>query len=258
MYQYVMKKLIAGNWKMNGSVDAGKALMGHIFQNLKSTPEVFENNDFLVCPSFVFLPQIRALIDESGYPIQLGAQNSAAFKNGAFTGEISSSMLADIGCGYVILGHSERRHILGETDNLIQQKAALAIEAGLKVILCVGETEAERSVGQQNQVVGEQLRLSIPSGASAENIIIAYEPVWAIGTGKVATTDDIHAMHEFIWGLAQDFLANSEDMRILYGGSVKPDNAAAIFAVPHVDGALIGGASLDADQFLAIARANIA
>jgi triosephosphate isomerase len=164
-------------------------------------------------------------------------------------------MLADAGCKYVILGHSERRQHHGETDKEVAAKAKLAWGAGLITIICVGETDKEREQGQQESVVGRQLGEALPDGVTSENTVIAYEPVWAIGTGKNATPDDVKAMHRFIRDKLKEKLADSANMRILYGGSVKPDNAAGLFVVENVDGALIGGASLKADQYLAIAKA---
>lgn len=250
-----MKKLIAGNWKMNGTLGSARTLVDGIVAGLRAAPDVAASCDFLVCPPYVHMYVVKNVIDHNHAPVVLGGQDCAATQSGAYTGEIAAEMLRDFGCGYVILGHSERRHILGETSAIVAEKAAMAHAAGLIAVICVGETEDERSAGMENEVVEAQIKASIPQGATAANTVIAYEPVWAIGTGKVATVDDVAAMHGFIRERAKEKVANSGQMRILYGGSVKPDNAAALFAVPHVDGALIGGASLDAQQYIAIAQA---
>lgn len=241
-----MKRLIAGNWKMNGNMAEGIALARGIVESIQDDSSVLENNDFLVCPPYLHLAPVQA---ELSMAVSLGAQDCSPFENGAYTGDVSAIMLKDMNCDYVILGHSERRQYYMESNLLIQQKAVMALEAGLKVIVCVGETEEEREQGIHQDIVEQQLAGSLPSQGTGENVVVAYEPVWAIGTGKTATTEDIAEMHGFIRGLAP------KDSRILYGGSVKPANAAEIFAVENVNGALIGGASLKADDFLGIAQA---
>ncbi len=238
------KKLIAGNWKMNGSLADAKALAEAL-----ETPSTA---DVCICPPYVHLGVVAAA-KSSG--VALGAQDCALKDNGAFTGDISAAMLKDIGCSYVILGHSERRQYHAESDAQVAGKAGKAHAAGLIAIICVGETESERGAGLQNKIVTEQLAKSIPESANARNLVIAYEPVWAIGTGKTATLDDIKDMHSVIRKFLQEKLDNSSAIRILYGGSVKADNATEILAVQNVDGALVGGASLKADQFLAIIEA---
>jgi triosephosphate isomerase len=248
-----MKKLIAGNWKMNGTLAAGQALVKGVLEGLSADASLLEHCDFVVCPPFVHLPVMNYALQKSA--VALGGQDCALTEDGAYTGDISAAMLKDIGCAYVILGHSERRQHHGETDKEVAAKAKLAHARGLITIICAGETEAEREQGREKEVVGRQLKEAIPSCATAQNTVIAYEPVWAIGTGKTATPDDVAAMHRFIRESLKEQLADSAQMRILYGGSVKPDNAAALMAVEHVDGALIGGASLKADQYLAIAGA---
>ncbi len=240
-----MKKLIAGNWKMNGDAKSAEALITGIEEAIAAKPDLLKSCDFVVCPPFVHIPSVVGKTKAC----TVGGQDCSEKANGAFTGNISASMLKDIGASHVILGHSERRQYQKESDELIAAKAKAANEAGLVTIICVGETEAEREAGNQNAVVGGQLERSLPEGVTAQNTVIAYEPVWAIGTGKTATAEDIRAMHAFIRGKVP------ADMRILYGGSVKPSNAAEIFAVPNVDGALIGGASLKTEDYLGIAAA---
>lgn len=239
-----MKKLIAGNWKMNGSLAEAASLA-------KSITAV-ENVDICLCPPFLHLLTVSQNL-QSG--IQLGAQNSSNFKNGAYTGDISASMVKDIGCHYVILGHSERRQYFGATDQVISAQAVLAHAEGLITIICVGETESERVSGDAEKVVKTQILGSLPDCATAENTVIAYEPVWAIGTGKTATPEDVKSMHSFIRNILKEKLDKFESIRILYGGSVKPDNAKDLLHIQNVDGALVGGASLKSDQFLAIAEA---
>lgn len=246
-----MKKLIAGNWKMNGTEKSGDALIIAVERAIEQNPAVLEQCDFVVCPPFVHIPMVK---DKTSV-VAVGGQDCSDKESGAFTGDISGAMLKDIGATYVILGHSERRQYHAESDVLVAAKAQAANAAGLITIICVGETEAEREAGAQNDVVGSQLKASLPQGVSAENTVIAYEPVWAIGTGKTATAEDIRAMHAFIREKLVQTLADGAKVRILYGGSVKPANAAEIFGVPNVDGALIGGASLKAEDFMGIANA---
>lgn len=246
------KKLIAGNWKMNGTGAAADMLAKALAVGIYSEPALLEKNEFVVAPPYVHLAQVKAFLPEG---VGLSAQDCALTNDGAFTGDISVNMLADIGCDYVILGHSERRQYHAETDEQVAAKANLCYGKNLTAIICVGETEAQRAEGRQEQVVGEQLAKAIPANATAGNTVIAYEPVWAIGTGKTATPEDVKAMHSFIRQRLKEQLAEGGNMRILYGGSVKPDNAEALMSTENVDGALVGGASLKADQFLAIAKA---
>lgn len=246
-----MKKLIAGNWKMNGTLADAAALAHDIAAGIKAQPALLDTCDFTVCPPFLHLATAKAALNDA--PVALGGQDCAQHDNGARTGDISALMLKDIGCTTVILGHSERRHGHGESDSLIAAKAAKAHIAGLVAIICVGETESERDCGQAEDIVGRQLNGSVPPSATAENTVIAYEPVWAIGTGKTATPNDVKAMHEFIRSELAKKIKNSASVRILYGGSVKPDNAKELLAIPNVNGALIGGASLKAKDYLAIA-----
>lgn len=244
-----MKKLIAGNWKMNGSRALVKELVSSIVQADSS-----ESVEICLCPPFAYL-NMAADFD---FPknVSLGGQDCSYHgMAGAYTGDVSAAMLKEIGCEYTILGHSERRQHHCETNNIVAKKAEHAIAAGLKVIICVGETENERQEGLQNPVVIMQLKESIPEVANGENLVIAYEPVWAIGTGKSATPEDVQEMHGVIRRYVQEKLDNPESVRILYGGSVKPENAFDLLHLKNVDGALVGGASLKADQFLAIVAA---
>ena len=241
----INKKLIAGNWKMNGTQVDAKALAVAIGDGSGQA-------DICICPPFVHLGLVAGVKSSA---ISLGAQDCSMKDNGAFTGDISAIMLKDMGCTHVILGHSERRQYHAESDLIVAEKAQKAHAQGIITIICVGETESERVSGIQNKIVTEQLAKSIPATANSQNLVIAYEPVWAIGTGKTATLDDIRDMHEVIRKFLQEKLDNSSAIRILYGGSVKADNAKEILAVANVDGALVGGASLKPDQFLAIVNA---
>lgn len=210
--------------------------------------------DVAVCPPATLLTDIHAVLAASGDAVSLGAQDCAVAEKGAFTGDVSAPMLADAGCRYVIVGHSERRTGHGETSALVKDKANAALSAGLIPIVCVGETEAERDAGRALAVVGDQIAGSLP-GEAGEALVVAYEPVWAIGTGRTPTEDDIGAMHRHIReGLATMPGIAADAIRLLYGGSVKPSNATAIAAIDDVDGALVGGASLKADDFAAICQ----
>lgn len=209
--------------------------------------------DMLLCPPAPLLGTVRTAIGASG--ISLGGQDCHAAEQGAHTGDVSAAMLGDIGCGYVIVGHSERRADHAEDDAAVKAKAGAAQTAGLVPVICIGETLEERESGKAVDVVTGQLRGSVPEGSSAANMVIAYEPVWAIGTGKVPTLDDIAEVHAAIRAALKDVSGDFDGVRILYGGSVKPENAADILAVANVNGALVGGASLKADDFWAIAEA---
>lgn len=248
-----MKNLIAGNWKMNGSMEGALELAKNIVSGIQEKSDLLKTNDFLVCPPHLHLAPVQTELTSA---VSLGGQDCSPFDKGAYTGDISAAMLKDMNCDYVILGHSERRQYYRESDMLIKQKAEMALEQGLTAIICVGETEAEREEGIEQDIVGKQLTDSMPEGANANTVVIAYEPVWAIGTGKVATIDDIKAMHAFIRSALKKLAKKSDKIRILYGGSVKPANAAEIFAVDNVNGALIGGASLQAHDFIGIADAS--
>ena len=235
-------RLVAGNWKMHGSRASNLALLEALLRGIGDARGV----ECAVCPPFPYLPQVGEKL--RGTPVALGAQNVSEHAQGAYTGEVSAAMLAEFGCRYVIVGHSERRQLYGERDALVAAKFAAAQAAGIAPILCVGETLEERDAGRTQQVVGRQLDAVLKVN-SFEQAVLAYEPVWAIGTGRNATPEQVQAVHVFLRKRI-----NSQ-VRILYGGSVKPQNAAAIFAMPDVDGGLIGGASLVAKDFLDIVKA---
>jgi triosephosphate isomerase (TIM) len=241
------RPLVAGNWKMNGS-RAAAAELDRIIPGARGLPAA----DVMVCPPATLLAQFAAAAQ--GGPVRIGAQDCHAEPLGAFTGDLSAEMLKDAGAVAVIVGHSERRGYHGETDADVRKKALAAHRAGLMAIVCVGETRDEREAGRALAVVGAQLDGALPDGATAENLVVAYEPVWAIGTGLTPTPADVAEMHGFIRRqLVARYGEAGQGMRILYGGSVKPSNAAELMAVADVDGALVGGASLKADEFLAIA-----
>ncbi|OOG23335.1 triose-phosphate isomerase [Thioalkalivibrio denitrificans] len=244
--------MVAGNWKMNGSREANEALVKEVLGALTSPAKA----EIVVCPPYVYLPQVAALVD--GSAIGLGAQDVSDQDAGAYTGEVSGSMLRDVGCAYVIVGHSERRSLYAEDDDFTARKFAAARRHGLKPILCVGELLEERESGVTEQVVARQLDavLDLEGVESLKDAVIAYEPVWAIGTGKTATPEQAQAVHAFIRSrVAERDAGVADGVRILYGGSVKADNAAELFSQPDIDGGLIGGASLKAADFLAICRA---
>jgi triosephosphate isomerase (TIM) len=241
----VRTKLVAGNWKMNGLREEGSALARDLARRAIAAGGHGLGCELLVCPPATLLATARDLLAGSG--IALGGQDCHAAPKGAHTGDISAEMLADAGCTHVVLGHSERRHGHGESDAVVRAKLVGAWRAGLVAILCVGETQFEREAGMAVSIVSAQLAGSIPSGADATNLVVAYEPVWAIGTGLTATLEDIAAMHAAVRTHVP------AGTRILYGGSVNPQNAAGIIGLGEVDGALVGGASLDADSFWAIA-----
>jgi len=245
-------KLIAGNWKMNGLRADGVALALDLCARAGQAPPVCE---ILLCPPATLLHEIGAVFEGEGGAIALGAQDCHGLESGAHTGDISAPMLKDQGCTYIIVGHSERRADHGESDETVRAKASAVLGAGMAVIICIGETEAERDSGRAAQVVSGQLSGSLPEGASAENTIIAYEPVWAIGTGRTPTLAQVVEIHAAIRAKLGEKLASPDDFRILYGGSVKPETAAELMAVENVDGALVGGASLKAADFRAIITA---
>lgn len=246
--------LVAGNWKMNGSL----ADNGPLLEGVVAGHESLGGVEVAVCPPFVYLPQAREVL--FGSPVVLGAQNVNAEAPGAHTGEIAAEMLVDLGCRYVIVGHSERRQHYGERPALVARKFERAQSVGLVPILCVGETLEERQDGITEAVVGSQLdavldRVGVDGFGSA---VVAYEPVWAIGTGKTASPEQANDVHRFIRErIAERNDVVGNDLRILYGGSVKPDNAGDLFAWPDIDGGLIGGASLKAEDFLGICRAAL-
>ena len=238
---------------MNGTLGEAIKLASGIVEGIQADAGLLEKNEFLVCPPFHHIVPVEG---ELTMAVNIGGQDCSPFDNGAYTGDVSAVMLKDINCSYVILGHSERRQYYVESNLMLKQKAMMANDAGLTSIICVGETEEQREAGQEQDVVGTQMLESLPETATAENTVIAYEPVWAIGTGKTATIEDIAAMHDFIRAKLAEKLENADKIRILYGGSVKPANAAEIFAVNNVNGALIGGASLKAEDFIGIAKAS--
>lgn len=249
------RKLIAGNWKMNGSLASNAELMAGITSRL--TSEV-KDVDVLVCVPFPYLGQIQTTVKDTS--VLLGAQDVSQFTSGAYTGEVSVSMLKDFGCQYVIVGHSERRAYHGETNEIVASKACHALRAGLTPIVCVGETLAEREDGQMHHVIVHQIDavLQLLNDDEVSSIVIAYEPVWAIGTGKTATPDMAQEVHALL--RQQVALKNAQaalQVRILYGGSMKPDNAQLLMNEPDIDGGLIGGAALKADDFFAIIKAAV-
>lgn len=244
--------MVAGNWKMNGSRRANEALLKDIREALSAPLRA----EVVVCPPYVYLPQVAGLVE--GLPVALGAQDVSDQESGAFTGEVSGEMLADVGCRYVIVGHSERRALYAEDDAFTARKFAAARRRGLRPILCVGELLEERESGVTEDVVARQLDavIDLEGVESLRDAVIAYEPVWAIGTGRTATPEQAQAVHAFIRGRVAEHDAGVADgLRILYGGSVKADNAAELFSQADIDGGLIGGASLKATDFMAICRA---
>jgi triosephosphate isomerase len=244
------RPLIAGNWKMNGLIASGAELQAIIAKSEPLAAKV----DLLICPPATLVAAFATRA--RGSVVAIGGQDCHTAPSGAHTGDVSAEMLKDAGAWFVIVGHSERRADHGETDSVVNAKAEASWRAGLTAILCVGETRAERDSGKTLEVVGRQLAASVPDGATVENLVIAYEPVWAIGTGLTPTVKDVEQVHGFIREkMKARFPAEGDGIRILYGGSVKPSNAAELLAVKNVNGALIGGASLKATDFLAIAGA---
>ena len=252
-----LRFLIAGNWKMNGFASDGLSLARAI--NDSATGLGAADCDLLVCPPATLVRQVADAL--AGGPVAVGGQDCHTEASGAFTGSISAAMLADAGCRYVIVGHSERRHGLGETDALIAAKARAAHDAGLTAIICIGETEAERDSNRTLEVLAAQIAGSMPDGGTIDgsNTVVAYEPVWAIGTGRTPTVGQVDEAHAHIRAcLAGQVGASAATIRLLYGGSVKPDNASELMAVGEVNGALVGGASLNAAHFCEIAAAAAA
>jgi triosephosphate isomerase (TIM) len=251
------KPLVAGNWKMNLNHLEAIALTQKIAFTIK--PDVYDSVDVVVMPPFVDLRSVQTLVDGDNLRLAYGAQDLSPYPNGAYTGDISAAMLTKLGCSYVVVGHSERRRVHGESDDLVHAKVKAALDSGLTPIICVGEDSEVRAVGGQVEHCDGQLQMAL-AGLSAEQVaqvVLAYEPIWAIGTGEVATAADAQevcgALRHQVALSADDFVARS--VRILYGGSVKADNAATLLAEVDVDGALVGGASLDADGFAGICAA---
>ena len=249
--------LVAGNWKMNTTLKSGRELATAVRNAVPADrPQV----EVLVCPPFPYLIPVGEIVNGSG--VALGAQNASDQKPGAFTGEVAVGMLLDAGCKYVILGHSERRQFFGDTDAIVNKKLKTAVAGGLDVILCVGESKQERDENRTESVLDTQMSGSLAGvdAATLAKVVIAYEPVWAIGTGVTATPDQAESAHRYLrnWLASRYNSATAETVRILYGGSVKPDNARELLSLPNVDGALVGGASLKAEQFVPILEAAAA
>ncbi len=247
------KKLVVGNWKMNGSLARNQVLL--VALNAMVRPG---SVDVVVCPPYPYLSQAQALL--KGGVISVGAQNLSAFNEGAYTGEVSGAMLRDSGCDWVIVGHSERRSANGEADGVVAAKVQAALDSGLRPILCVGETLEQREGGVAEDVVGSQLDavVSVVGAVLVSSVVVAYEPVWAIGTGKTATPEQAQAMHAFIRACLVLRGVAAQGVKILYGGSVTAVNAPQLFSKPDIDGALVGGASLVAEGFSAICAAAAA
>jgi triosephosphate isomerase (TIM) len=246
------RPLIAGNWKMNGLQSDGLALVSDLISRMKDTES--PAFDMLVAPPFTLIGKLADALE--GSTISLGAQDCHPALKGAHTGDISAAMLADLGCRFVIVGHSERRADHAEGSNLVKSKAEAALASGMTAVVCIGETEIQRDSGETLDVVATQLDHSLPLGGAAANTVVAYEPVWAIGTGRTPTLDEVQEVHAMIRNRLAGKLGAEEAgaTRILYGGSMKPENAQELLALEDVDGGLIGGASLKADDFWAIAQ----
>lgn len=242
------RPLVAGNWKMNGL----KLSASELDRIMQGGGELSRSVDLMICPPATLLMTFAGVA--LGSTLQIGAQDCHQKPSGAFTGDISAEMIADAGASAVIVGHSERRTLHGETDAQVRAKAEAAWRAGLIAIVCIGETEAERKAGKTLDVLGTQLDGSLPDGATGARLVVAYEPVWAIGTGLTPSADDVRDAHAFIRSrLERRFGQEGASVRILYGGSVKPSNAKELLLIPNVNGALVGGASLKAEDFLGIA-----
>ncbi|MCF6294007.1 MAG: triose-phosphate isomerase [Robiginitomaculum sp.] len=246
------KPFVAGNWKMNGSSASIKTLVGGILDGMGRV----KNAEVVVCPSFVYLSEVAQLL--AGSAVEFGSQDVAKEESGAYTGEVAVSMLKDMACKYAIIGHSERRAYYGDTDEIVAEKFIAAQKGGLTPILCVGELLEEREAGQTEAVVERQLQAVVGRAGirALESAVIAYEPVWAIGTGKTASPEQAQAVHAFIrqW-MSKEDSAVAEKVQILYGGSVKAANANELFSQTDIDGGLIGGASLSAEEFISICEA---
>ncbi len=245
------RKIVAGNWKMNGSKDLVQQLVGVICDHAGSLDAGAE---VVIIPPAPYIPLVQQQADGK---LAIGVQNVSQWQSGAYTGEVSADMARDLGCWYVLVGHSERRQLFGESDEVVARKIGRVLESGLTAVLCVGETLDQRDAGEAEQVVAAQIQKGLASvtGEQWAKVVVAYEPVWAIGTGKTATADDAQAMHAAIRKVLEGMNAPAEEISVLYGGSVKADNAAALFSEPDIDGGLIGGASLKADEFISICRA---
>ena len=245
------RKIVAGNWKMNGSKDLVNSLVGHTRSELASLDNGVE---VVIIPPALYVSDV---VEQAEGRIAVGVQNVACWDAGAYTGEISAVMARECGCDHALVGHSERRQLFGETDEQVAVKVGQALASGLGAIICVGETLDERDAGKAEEVVSRQVRKAVAEVGDGQwkQVVVAYEPVWAIGTGKTATAEDAQAMHAAIRAVLKSLGAPADEMSLLYGGSVKADNAAALFAQPDIDGGLIGGASLQANDFVSICRA---
>lgn len=251
----MLRRLVAGNWKMNGTRESTVSLASAIASGIKGLGDV----DVAICPSYVHLPDVSELLAESG--LLLGAQSVSEQDEGAFTGEVSAAMLREFSCSLALVGHSERRQLYAESDALVAKRFAAASRSGLMPVLCVGETLEQHEAGKAKAVVGKQLEavFALLGEQAFRGAAVAYEPVWAIGTGHTATPQQAQEIHAHIRAfVAERDSTAAANLRILYGGSMKPDNAAALFAEPDINGGLIGGASLKAEEFLAICRAAVA
>ena len=246
------RKLIAGNWKMNCLKAEGIALAREL--GVRYARDADPAFDLLVCPPFPLIDAVAQAIAGSG--VMLGGQDCHPEEKGAHTGDVAAPMLADLGCSHVIVGHSERRQDHKELDLEVAEKAKAVVRAGMTPIICIGETEEQRDAGETLTVCARQIAGSVADGLSSDTLVIAYEPVWAIGTGRTPTTDDVAEVHALIRAELSRKVTDAEDVAILYGGSVKPGNAKELMHVPNVDGALVGGASLAADDFWAIAQST--
>lgn len=242
--------LVVGNWKMHGTRASVASLLQGVLASMPA-----KRAEVAVCPTYVHLSQALELC--AGSAVAVGAQDCSHMASGAYTGEVAAQMLVDMGCEWVILGHSERRQYHGESDNLVAAKLGAVISAGMRPIVCVGETREQREEGEAETVVASQLRGALDGQGNLAGLVVAYEPVWAIGTGLTASPDQAQAMHAFIRTCLADVAGvEADDTRLLYGGSVKAANAAELFAQQDIDGALVGGAALDAGDFLAIVGAG--
>lgn len=247
------RKLIAGNWKMNGLRTGAVDLVDRLLDKRAETEDF--DADLLICPPATLIDRIGQQL--AGSRILLGAQDCHTERSGAYTGDVSAAMVKDLGASHVIVGHSERRTLHHEGDDLVRAKADAVLAAGLTAIVCLGESEPERRAGRAVQIVREQLAGSLPGGATPETLVIAYEPIWAIGSGRVPEADEVVEIHAALRQGLHDLMGSpASAVRILYGGSVKPSNAKEFLTLPDVDGCLVGGASLNADEFWAIALAS--
>ena len=244
------RKIVAGNWKMNGSKDLAQTLVSDVRSQAASLDNGVE---VVIIPPAIYVPDVVA---SAGDVLSVDVQNVAQWASGAYTGEISADMALDQGCQYALVGHSERRQLFAETDAAVSEKVGRILTSGLQAMVCVGETLEEREAGKAETVVAAQVKAGLATVASEQwqRVVVAYEPVWAIGTGKTATAQDAQAMHASIRQVLSEMGAPANEISLLYGGSVKADNAAALFAEPDIDGGLIGGASLKAEDFVSICR----